>query len=159
MQECTISGLFPESLPIVVARQILRELAHRSFIEFQCAPSETEINRHINGRFKREKINRRCAIQLMVSPEEALNTMSSRSIVAYEDPDCRKRKFSSGETRSLKTYKTQYANTVCQICQQSTKFKVRSRLECGCTFHMKCIKQSMEEWKTICPICSHPITI
>jgi hypothetical protein len=150
MEYCKIEGLFPPTCPFLLASQLLNEVANASLEEFQCAPTQGEINEFLNKKFKDDSLIKLYSIRMSLSPEEAFNTVCSMSMDTY-DP-IKKRKLDREENKKLKKMRTVSDEIInCAICLYDVIGK-RSKLKCGCEFHDKCIKLAME-YKKQCPLC------
>tara|TARA_B100000902_G_scaffold32893_1_gene39369 strand:- start:339 stop:848 length:510 start_codon:yes stop_codon:yes gene_type:complete len=162
MEFVQMKARFPSHIPFYLARAIIDDFVADSLYEFKVAPTNEQLQTYITSRYKGEECTQRYCLLVELTEEEAINTVSSRSMGTYEVP-VRKRKLSKEEKRSIKSFrkkeKLNPVNKKCEICQY--EFKKTDHvytLDCGCQFHGACIKNSLEYRKT-CPLCYKEITL
>ena len=154
---------FPSHIPFYIARTIIDDFVTDSLDEFKLAPSNDQLQNYITKKYKDQECTQRYCLLVELSDEEAFNTVSSRSMDTYEPP-INKRKLSKEEKKCLKSFKKKAKinivhNKKCEICQYDFSAKQHIyTLECGCQFHGKCIKQSLEYRRT-CPLCFKDINL
>jgi len=153
---------FPSHIPFYVARAIIDEFVVDSLYEFKVAPTEEQLQTYVTSRYKGEECTQRYCLLVQLTEEEAMNTVSSRSMGTYEAP-VQKRKLTMQEKRTLKSFrkkeKLNPVNKKCEICQYDFKSSDHVyTLNCNCQFHGACIKKSLEYRKT-CPLCYEDINL
>eukprot|EP00942_MAST-04A_sp_MAST-4A-sp1_P014778 g14778.t1 len=143
---------FPDHIPFVFAKHLMTEFIEDSLHEFKVAPTNEQLQTYVNNRYRDWTCDTSYCVMICLSPEEALNTVSSRSMETYEPVKKRKRKLSKEESKELKTYKKfKCKGGKCEICQYDFKGP-RYVLPCGCHFHGKCIRQAIK-YSDKCPLC------
>ena len=162
MEFVQMRAKFPEHIPFYLARSMIDEFVNDSLDEFKVAPSNQQLQTYVKSKFKDYECTQRYCLLVQLSEEEAFNTVSSRSMATYEPP-INKRKLTKEEKKSLKTFKKKSKVTPvykkCEICQYDfTKKDHVYTLNCGCQFHGKCIKQSLE-YKRTCPLCFKEVNL
>lgn len=156
MEFVLIKAKFPSHVPFYLARSIIDDFVTDSLNEFKVAPSNEQLQNYITKKYKDFECTQKYSLMVELTEDEAFNTVSSLSMNTYEAP-VNKRKLSTNEKRCLKSFKKKAklnpVNKICEICQY--EFKKRESiytLDCGCQFHGKCIKKSLEYRRT-CPLC------
>lgn len=162
MEFVQMKAKFPSHIPFYLARSIIDDFVVDSLEEFKIAPSNEQLQNYITTKYKDDVCTQRYCLLVQLTSEEAFNTVSSRSMATYEAP-VNKRKLSKEEKESLKSFKKKSkinpVNKKCEICQYD--FKKQDHvytLNCGCQFHGKCIKVSLEYRRT-CPLCFKEINL
>lgn len=162
MEFVQMKAKFPSHVPFFLARAMIDQFVTDSLYEFKVAPTDDQLQTYINSKYKGEECTQRYCLLVQLTEEEAMNTVSSRSMGTYEVP-VRKRKLSMNEKRCLKSFrkkeKRNPVNKKCEICQydfNSTDHVYT--LPCKCQFHGACIKRSLEYRKT-CPLCYKEINL
>lgn len=162
MEFVQMKAKFPDHIPFYLARNIIDDFVIDSLDQFKVAPSNEQLQNYINSKYKDYECTQRYCLMVQLTEEEAFNTVSSRSMSSYEPP-INKRKLSKEEKKKIRSFKKKRkVNSVykkCEICQFDFKKKEHVyTLECGCQFHGKCIKLSME-YKRTCPLCFKEIKL
>lgn len=162
MEFFQMTAKFPEHIPFYIARSIIDNFVADSLEEFKIAPSCKQLQDYISNRYKEYSCTQRYCLLVQLTEEEAFNTVSSLSMTTYEPP-VTKRKLNNDEKKCLKSFKKKSKiNPVykkCEICQYDFKKKDHVyTLDCGCQFHGKCIKLSLEYRRT-CPLCFKVINL
>lgn len=162
MEFVQMKAKFPEHIPFYTARLIIDDFVADSLYEFKVAPTNEQLQHYINNKYKHDKCTQRYCLLVQLNEEEAMNTVSSRSMGTYEAP-VNKRKLNDEEKKCLKSFKKKekinHVHKICEICQYEFKPKEHVyTLECGCQFHGKCIKESLEYRRT-CPLCYKTINL
>ena len=162
MEFVQMKAKFPSHIPFYLARSIIDDFVGDSLDEFKIAPSNDQLQNYISKKYKDYECTQRYCLLVQLTAEEAFNTVSSRSMATYEVP-VNKRKLSSKEKKCLRTFKKKSkinpVHTKCEICQYDFNKKDHVyTLECGCQFHGKCIKLSLE-YRSTCPLCFKEINL
>lgn len=157
MEECILAGFFPRHVPRDVARQILREFAYENLDTFHCMPSVEQVRHYLTTQFKEDVLEVEHCVSVLLSPEEAMNTVSALSLDVYQ-PVGKKRKLSDSESNMFtKCRGVSKTGETCSICLCAMR-GATCQLACGCLFHRHCIKKAYA-FQPRCPLCYTPITI
>ena len=156
MEFVRMSAKFPSHIPFYLARAIIDDFVTDSLDQFHVAPSNEQLQNYITKKYKDFQCSQTYSLLVDLTEDEAFNTVSSRSMATYEAP-VNKRKLTTNEKKSLKKFKKilklKPVNKICEICQYEFEKKDSIyTLPCGCQFHGKCIKKSLEYRRT-CPLC------
>ena len=155
--ECVrVKANFPDHVPFFIARTIMHDFVVSSLEEFKVAPTNEQLQHYITRKYNEYKCDLPYCTLITLTMEEAMNTVSSRSLSEYKAP-IKKRKLSTCERKDLKKYKVVHipSNAFCEICQYNI-VKNLYKLPCGCIFHGKCMKKALE-YQNKCPLCYKPV--
>lgn len=162
MEFVQMKAKFPEHIPFYLARSIIDDFVTDSLDEFKVAPSNEQLQNYISKKYKEYPCTQRYCLLVQLTEQEAFNTVSSRSMATYEPP-INKRKLNRKEKKTLRSFakktKINPVHNKCEICQYDFEDKDHVyTLNCGCQFHGKCIKLSLE-YKRTCPLCFKEVTL
>lgn len=150
-----MSAKFPDHVEFRTARYLISEFVTDSLVEFKVCPTKDQLQSYIQNKYSGFACVKYYSLLIQLTPEEALNTVSSRSMTTYEAP-IRKRKLSADEKELVKKFKSKKKRKLkykkkCEICQEILVKHVYT-LKCKCQFHGACIRKALE-YSNKCPLC------
>lgn len=152
--ECLpMSAEFPAHVPFYLARMIISDFVSDYLDEFSIAPKNKDIQQYVFDAYEGLKCTKSYTFLIQLTPEEAFNTVSARSMETYKAPTT-KRKLDEAEAKTVSSFKKRKVRVrckLCEICQYTLKRNVHT-LPCGCQFHGKCLEKALE-YNRRCPLC------
>jgi hypothetical protein len=156
MEFLQIKAKFPVHISFFTARLIIDDFVTDSLEQFEVAPTNEQLQDYIDAKYKSFLCEKYYCLLVELTPQEALNTVSSRSMSSYEAP-VHKRKLERSEKENLASFckkkKNNKVDKICEICQEklgSTHVYVVPC--CDSMFHGSCIRKALE-WRDTCPMC------
>lgn len=154
-----MSAKFPDHVQFRTARYLISEFVTDSLVEFQVCPTKDQLQQYIEKKYVGYDCVKYYSLLIQLTPEEALNTVSSRSMATYKAP-IRKRTLSEDEKKKVKEFKTKRRKKLkcqknCEICQEKLTRHIYT-LKCKCQFHGACIRKALQ-YSNKCPLCYKPI--
>lgn len=156
MEFLKVRAKFPGHISFFAARMLINGFVTDSLENFKIAPTNEQLQTYINSRYHDYTCDTYYCVMIELTPEEAMNTVSSRSMSSYEAP-VQKRKLETQEKRNLKNFRKKRKDETskdekCEICQENLSKHVYTVPCCQSSFHGACIRKALT-WRDTCPMC------
>ena len=90
--ECLpMSAEFPAHVPFYLARMIVSDFVSDYLDEFSIAPKNKEIQQYVFDAYEGLKCTKSYTFLIQLTPEEAFNTVSARSMETYKAPTTKRK--------------------------------------------------------------------